>query len=90
MSISISIHKAHRQHTNGNETVEVKGINVKECLIDLIKQYPALEKELFKSKTILKPIIEIYINMESAYPDELSKPIKDGDKIHLTVMLAGG
>ena len=90
MSIPISIHKAHRQHTNGNEIVKVKGSTVKDCLQDLIKKYPNLEKELFKSANILKPIIEIYINLESAYPDELSKPVKDGDKIHLTVMLAGG
>ncbi|RTZ97237.1 MAG: ThiS family protein, partial [Deltaproteobacteria bacterium] len=34
--------------------------------------------------------IEIYLNMESAYPDELGRPVKDGDEIHLTLLLAGG
>ena len=28
--------------------------------------------------------------MPRAYPNELAKPVKDGDEIHLVVMLAGG
>ena len=35
-------------------------------------------------------IVEVYVNLESAYPDELAKQVKDGDEIHLTYMLAGG
>jgi hypothetical protein len=38
----------------------------------------------------LRSIIEIYVNHESAYPDELKKTVRDGDEIHLTFMLAGG
>jgi len=34
--------------------------------------------------------IEVYVNLKSAYPNELAIPVKDGDEIHLTVMLTGG
>jgi len=33
--------------------------------------------------------IEIYVNSKSAYPDELVKQVKDGDNIHITLLLAG-
>jgi molybdopterin converting factor small subunit len=35
-------------------------------------------------------VVEVYVNNESAYPEELAKPVQDGDEIHLILMLAGG
>ena len=82
MSIKVHIHKTHRQYTKGMEAVEVEG--------DTVNQFPVIEKEVFDKKGNLRNIIEIYINLESAYPDELARPVKDGDEIHITYMLAGG
>jgi molybdopterin converting factor small subunit len=90
VSIQVHIHKTHRQHTNGKEAVEVEGKTVGECLKHLVGQFPDMEKELFGKKGDLRNLIEIYINMESAYPNELAKPVKDGDEIYITFMLAGG
>lgn len=90
MSIRVHIHKTHRQYTNGMEAVEVEGSTVGECLRHLVGQFPDMEKELFGKKGNLLNIIEIYINTESAYPDELAKPVRDGDEIYITFMLAGG
>jgi hypothetical protein len=47
-------------------------------------------KALFVAKDKLQNNIEIFINDATAYPNELVKPVKEGDKIHLVVMLAGG
>jgi molybdopterin converting factor small subunit len=90
MSIRITLHKTHRQFTNGQETIEVKGDTVGQCFDDLLRQFPELEKEIFSKKDTLKSNLEVYLNGESAYPDELKKPVKNGDEIYLTVMLAGG
>ncbi len=90
MSIKISLHKTHRQFTQGLSTVEVNGRTINDCLKALIQNYPKMGKVLFDSEGKLSKLIEIYINMESAYPDELKKPVKDGDEIHITIMLAGG
>ena len=90
MSINVHIHKTHRQFTNGLDVVEVEGNTVGNCLNQLVGQFPGIEKEIFDKKGNLRNIIEIYLNLESAYPDELAKPVKDGDDIHLTLILAGG
>ena len=90
MPVKIHIHATHRQFTNGLEVVEVEGNTVSECLNQLIKQFPGMEKALFAKKDKLLNIVEVYVNHVSAYPNELVKPVKDGDEIHLIIMLAGG
>lgn len=64
--------------------------NVGACLKECLSRYPQLKPKLFNKKGKLHNYIEIYINQESAYPDELAKPVKDGDIVYITVMLAGG
>ena len=49
-----------------------------------------MEKALFAKKDKLLNIVEVFVNHATAYPNELVKPVKDGDDIHLVVMLAGG
>jgi molybdopterin converting factor small subunit len=90
MPVKIHIHATHRQFTNGLEVVAAEGNTVGECLNQLIKQFPGMEKALFAKKDKLLNIAEVYINHVSAYPNELVKPVKDGDEIHLIIMLAGG
>ncbi len=90
MSIKVYIHATHRQFTNGLEAVAVEGSTVGECLNHLIKQFPGMEKALFAKKGKLLNNVEIFLNHASAYPNELVKPVKDGDEIHLVTMLAGG
>jgi molybdopterin converting factor small subunit len=90
MAVKVHIHTTHRQFTNGLELVPVEGNTVGECLNQLIKQFPAMEKALFAKKDKLLNMVEVYVNHASAYPNELAKPVKDGDEIHLLIMLAGG
>lgn len=90
MPAHIHIHKTHRQFTNGLELVTVEGSTVGECLNQLIRQFPGMGKALFSKKDKLQSNVEVFINDATAYPNELVKPVKDGDEIHLVVMLAGG
>ena len=89
MTIEISLHRTHRRYTDGREIIEVEGKTVGECLKDLVKKYPPLDKEIFKDGK-LNLLIEVYLNGASAYPNELAKPVKDGDKISLVYMLSSG
>ena len=89
MPVKIHIHTTHRQFTDGKEVVMVEGKTVGECLNNLIKQFPKMEKAIFAKKDKLLNNIEVYLNHESAYPNELLKAVKDGDEIHLVTMLAG-
>ncbi len=90
MTISVNVHKTHRQFTDGRDVLEVEGETVGDCLNQVVKQFPEMKEALFDKKGRLLNVIEIYVNMESAYPDELAKKVKDGDKIHIAMMLAGG
>ena len=75
---------------NGQSQVDTQGATVGECIANLIDRFPGLKPELFNDDGKIKKTVEIYLNMESTYPDELKKPVKDGDEIHLTLLLAGG
>jgi adenylyltransferase/sulfurtransferase len=90
MSVAVNIHKTHRQFTADQESVQVSGDTVGDCLNDLAQRFPQMKTALWDAKGRLKNQIEIYVNMESAYPDELKKKVRPGDEIHITVMLAGG
>lgn len=90
MPINVHIHKTHRQFTNGLEVVAVEGRTVGECLNQLVKQFPGMEKALFAKKDKLQNTIEVFVNNATAYPNELAKPVNQGDEIHLVVMLSGG
>ena len=70
--------------------VDVEGATVGECLRHLVGRYPGMEKALFDARGNLLNVVEVYLNMESAFPDELAKRVADGDDIHLTLMIAGG
>ena len=90
MPVKVHIHTTHRPFTNGLEMVPTEGKTVGECLNHLVKQFPQMEKVLFAKRDKLLNVIEVYLNHASAYPNELAKPVKDGDEIHLLVMLSGG
>ena len=90
MAVKINLHLTLRQFTNGQEMIEVDGKTVGECLKNMVKKYPAMEPSIFGKNGKLSNIVEIYLNLQSAYPNELARPVKDGDDIHITMMLSGG
>jgi molybdopterin converting factor small subunit len=90
LSITVNIHQALRQITNNQATVEVAGTTVGECLTELVRRFPDIKSKLFDKKGKLLNYIDIYVNAESSYPEELAKSVKDGDKLSITLMLAGG
>jgi len=90
MSAKIHIHLTLRRFTDGEQVVEVEGKTVGECVKNLIRKYPGIGSSLLDKRGHLQKIVEVYVNGESAYPNELAKPVKDGDNVHLTLMLAGG
>ena len=90
MSIKVYLHKTHRPFADDLESVEVSGQTIGECLQNLVQRYPKMASVLFDDNQKLHRTIEVYLNMESAYPEELAKPTHSGDVIHITLLLAGG
>lgn len=90
MSIKMNIHRNLRHLTNGRQSVNVKGNTVGQCLKDLVHQFPDIKPELFDKKGKLLSYVDIYVNLESSYPEELAKAVHDEDEITITLMLCGG
>ena len=69
---------------------EVDGSTVGECISHLIAQFPGIGKMLFAENGQLHAYVNIYINGEDTYPEELAKPVKDGDELHILYIIGGG
>ena len=90
MSVKINIHPFLSQHTDGQDVVEVNGSTVGQCLEQLVGRFPELRQWLFEKNGKLNRLVEIYVNTESSYPEELAKPVKDGDELHIVIIISGG
>ena len=90
MSVTLNLQPGLQHLTNGQAKVQVKGSTVGQCLEEMIKQFPEIEPRLFDKKGKLRNYVDIYVNQESAYPEGLAKPVRDGDEIHITMIIAGG
>jgi len=90
MSVRINIHPNLHQFTNDQAIVEVNGNTVGQCLDDLVKQFPEIRRGLFGKDGKLLNYVDIYVNQESSYPEELAKPVKDRDELHIILIIAGG
>jgi len=90
MGLKIVIPSYLQSFTNTMETAEVKGSTVGECLDNLTKQFPSIEKMLFAKNGKLLNYVGIYINGEDTYLDELVKPVRDGDELHIQYIIGGG
>ena len=90
MSVQIDIPPLLRHLTDGAITAQVKGDTVGECLNDFVKQYPKTRRLLFDKEDKLVRYVEVYVNKATTYPEELTKPVNDGDEISLVYVISGG
>lgn len=88
MAVKIKIAQVLRQYTDEKETVEVEGSTVKQCLLNLIKKYPEVQKWIFDSNNA--PRVIVLLNKSVVMPGQLDKAVTDIDRIDLVPMIAGG
>ena len=90
MSIKVRISSAHQQATNGAEAVEVDGSTMAECLKDLIRKHPPLEKFMYNDPNTISNYLLVFLNGENVPHGRLNKPVKAGDEISLVMLIDGG
>ncbi len=90
MSVKINIHPTLHSFTDNQDVVQVNWSTVGQCLEQLVARFPHVRERLFDKDGKLLSHVDVYVNGESAYPEEMAKPIKDGDELHIILMIAGG
>ena len=90
MSVKVNIHPSLSHLTGGQGVVEVSGSTVGQSLEQLVSRYPTIKGWLFAKNGKLNGVIEIYVNGKSSYPEELTKPVKDGDELQIVAIIIGG
>ena len=89
MNVKINI-PPFLSHLVNVDVAAVNGHTVGECLKDLVGQFPQLGTQLFTRNGRLFKYLEVYINGKSAYPNELARPVNDGDELNIVNIICGG
>jgi molybdopterin converting factor small subunit len=90
MTVEIVIPAFLQPFTRGINSADTSGGTLGECLDELVKQFPALKEKIYAGKNTLHKGINIFINGERAEPKELTRPVKNGDRIHIAYVTVGG
>ncbi|OGO31943.1 MAG: hypothetical protein A2Z29_06045 [Chloroflexi bacterium RBG_16_56_11] len=90
MSAEIEISPVFARYTEGHMSVKVEGKTVGECINDFVRQFPKIKKIILDKHGRLGHSYDVYVNGESAYPMEMTKPVKDGDRLNIVLLIYGG
>lgn len=90
VSVKINVRYFLPHLTDDQDIIEVSGNTIGQCFEQLITQFPKAKRWLFGKDGNISNFIDIYLNLESTYPDELTTPVKDGDEIQIVMKLSGG
>ena len=88
MSVIIEMAPYLRPFMGNNDRVVVSGTTIRDCLYDLIAQYPDIEEWLFDIHGTLKTII--VMNRKIITLKDLDLKICDDDQIRIIMPLGGG
>jgi molybdopterin converting factor small subunit len=86
----VSKNERRRRYTDNHLNIKVTGKTVRECLHDLVRQFPKLKIMLLNKDGNLMHSYDFYINGESVYPKGMNTPLKDGDKLNIMFIIHGG
>jgi molybdopterin converting factor small subunit len=73
-----------------HDEIEVDGSTVRECLEQVVALYPGVRKWLFREDGELANFIDIFVNLSSTFPNELSEAVREGDEIYIVMMHTAG
>jgi molybdopterin converting factor small subunit len=90
MSVDVEISSIFGRYTDGVLNTKVEGKTVRECLHDLVRQFPKLKKMLLDKNGNLMHSYDFFINGQSVYPKDMNLPLKDGDKLNVLYVIHGG
>lgn len=90
MKVKIDVQYFLMHLTEDQMVIDVDGNTIKECLEQLIARYPKVKKWLFREDGELANFVDIFVNLDSVFPNQLSDPVKDDDVIYIVMMHTAG
>jgi sulfur-carrier protein len=90
MSAKIVIPPFLQHLTNKTTEVHVEGRTVKECLIDFAKKFPGTGPLLLDKEGKLFAYVQAFVNGHDTGSMDGNTPVRDGDEIHLLLVITGG
>jgi molybdopterin converting factor small subunit len=85
MSIKVTLHPVLNNDVETN--LDVEGNTVGDCVKCVIERYPHIRKKIFATEDKLKYHVEILVNGQTTFPQELTYPVKDGDSVSVLVLM---
>lgn len=86
--MKIKLSNDFQDFTNNQETLEVKGSTVKECLNNLIGLFPGLKGLLFDTGDALSVVL--VLNGEAIISSDLDRPVSEQNEISILPLIYGG
>ncbi len=90
MGIKVHLYSNLQRYTQNEAVVEVEGASVGQCLTDLVRKFPPLEKILFNRDGKLLSNIYISLNLKSSQSEVMEKAVGAKDQLYLILIVAGG
>ena len=66
------------------------GTTVGECLEDLVRRHPGVEKLIFDSRGKLLKRVYVFVNAEGMQKAEFARPVSVSDELIVAVLASGG
>ncbi|MFH0769452.1 MAG: MoaD/ThiS family protein [Chloroflexota bacterium] len=89
MSIKIKLDPVLAYYANSQQSPEVDGKTVSDCLDNLARRFPELKRVTFTEDGKLAISIAIYLNGKVVQPDRMNKPVRDGDELSIVISSGG-
>jgi molybdopterin converting factor small subunit len=90
MSIEFNLPPFFQPLADNASIVKVNGRTIGECLEELVQQHPRLKPKIFTRKGKLIKGLSIFINGQATNHGAMARPVRDGDKLHITYIVMGG
>jgi len=90
MSIKVCFHGYLSPFPDLVNVAEVRGSTIGQCLDEFVKLYPRAEGCLFDENGKLGEYFAVFVNEGMVSPEEINRPIKDGDEINIVSLFDGG
>ncbi len=90
MGVKVKLCSIMRQSANWQEIVEIDKYTPKECLKELADKFPDIRKWIYDKNGKVLSRLQLYINDEIIYDDEMTRALKDDDELFFLLSISGG